>query len=403
MTRFFSIAVLAALSALVVVAEPSFAQDSMSTLASEVDRPNPTGTGLRAAATPVAEEIHSFYDYILVPMKLGISFFVLGLLAWVVIRYNKRANPEPAKFTHNTAAEVAWTIVPVFILLIIAVPSFDLLFIEDKMPDTQTHNYEASTTVTEYAFENDFPASRRVVKSRHVEVRALSNDGSSRMLDAGDDYDVSDLGKEVVRVTLVSPLAQGERLQIAAGRTRVGKKPVLGIFGRDQAQLVPSPTITLKATGYQWGWAYSYPDFGDFEFDALIMPEEQSGPELYRLATTNDIVVPAGETVRVITTARDVIHSWTIPNFGIKVDAVPGRLNETWFYTEQESTYYGQCSEICGKDHAFMPISVRVVSRDEFEAWVDERREFEGLEPLFADQELASSDEAEAVQTAALK
>lgn len=402
MNRTTFTALFAALLTLFVFAEPSFAQEAASEPFAEIDRPDPKGTGLRAAATPVAEEIHSFYDNILVPMKLGISFFVLGLLLWVVVRFNKRANPEPAKFTHNTPAEVAWTIIPVFILLIIAVPSFDLLFIEDKMPDTETFDYEASPT-TEYAFENDFPASRRVVKSRHVEVRAIGADGASRTLEAGDDYAVSDLGDEVVRVTLANPLPSGERLQIAAGRTRVGRKPVLGIFGRDQSTLVPAPTITLKATGYQWGWAYSYPDFGDFEFDALIMPMEQSGPELYRLATTNDIVVPAGETVRVITTARDVIHSWTIPNFGIKVDAVPGRLNETWFYTEHESTYYGQCSEICGKDHAFMPISVRVVSRDEFEAWVDERREFEGLEPMFADQELASNDEAGAVVAAALK
>lgn len=402
MNRTAFTALFAALLILVVFAEPSFAQEAASEPFAEIDRPDPKGTGLRAAATPVAEEIHSFYDNILVPMKLGISFFVLGLLLWVVVRFNKRANPEPAKFTHNTPAEVAWTIIPVFILLIIAVPSFDLLFIEDKMPDTETFNYEASPT-TEYAFENDFPASRRVVKSRHVEVRAIGADGARRTLEAGDDYAVSDLGDEVVRVTLANPLPSGERLQIAAGRTRVGRKPVLGIFGQDQSKLVPAPTITLKATGYQWGWAYGYPDFGDFEFDALIMPEEQSGPELYRLATTNDIVVPAGETVRVITTARDVIHSWTIPNFGIKIDAVPGRLNETWFYTEYESTYYGQCSEICGKDHAFMPISVRVVSRDEFEAWVDERRAFEGLEPMFADQELASNDEAGAVVAAALK
>lgn len=402
MTRTSFAALIAALLTFFVFAEPSLAQDAAGAAFAEADRPDPKGIGLRPAATPVAEEIHSFYDNILVPMKLGISFFVLGLILWVIFRYNKRANPEPAKFSHNTPIEVVWTVVPVFILLIIAIPSFDLLFLEDKMPDTQTFNYDASST-TEYAFENDFPASRRVVKNRHVEVRAIDADGSSRMLEAGDDYAVSDLGEELVRVTLASPLPAGERLQIAAGRTRVGRKPVLGIFGRDRAQLVPSPTITLKATGYQWGWAYSYPDFGDFEFDALIMPEEQSGPELYRLATTNDIVVPAGETVRVITTARDVIHSWTIPNFGVKIDAVPGRLNETWFYTEHESTYYGQCSEICGKDHAFMPISVRVVSREEFEAWVDERREFEGLEPMFADQELASNDEAEAVHTAALE
>ncbi|MEM9810821.1 MAG: cytochrome c oxidase subunit II transmembrane domain-containing protein [Pseudomonadota bacterium] len=393
MNRFLFTALAAAASIAFMGLEPGFAQEAVP------DMPNPTGIGLRPAATPVAEEIHVFYDAILVPMKVGISLLILGLLLYVVFRFNKRANPVPKKFSHNTAIEIIWTALPVFILLIIAVPSFDLLFIEDKMPDTQTFDYEESRT-TEFAFENDFPASRRAVRNRHVEVRAVDPAGDQRLLQAGDDYEVSGLGDEVVRVTLSQPLPSGERLQIAAGRTRVGKKPVLGLFGSDEATLVPAPTLTIKATGYQWGWAYSYPDYGDFEFDALIAPEGSVPAELYRLAATNAVVVPAGETVRVVTTGRDVIHSWAMPAFGIKIDAVPGRLNETWFYTEQENTYYGQCSEICGKDHAFMPIQLRVVSRDAFEAWVDERRALDGMEPLFVNN---ASDEADATQTALLK
>ncbi|MEE4210185.1 MAG: cytochrome c oxidase subunit II, partial [Parvularcula sp.] len=224
------------------------------------------------------------------------------------------------------------------------------------------------------------------------------------LLLADNDYEASGLGQEQVFVNLAEPLPAGERLVITAGRSRVGRKPLFGFIGKDEARIVPAPTVTIKATGYQWGWAYSYPDYGDFEFDALMAPPNATTEELYRLATTNDIVVPAGETIRVITTGRDVIHSWAMPAFGVKIDAIPGRLNETWFYVEAENTYYGQCSEICGKDHSFMPISVRVVSRDEFEAWVDERRALDGLEPLFdgQTQEVAAVG-GSAAQAAALQ
>ncbi|MEM1409592.1 MAG: cytochrome c oxidase subunit II [Pseudomonadota bacterium] len=258
------------------------------------------------------------------------------------------------------------------------------------MPDGQVFEYEKQSG-TLYGFNNAFPEARMVKDKRHIEVLALSDAGDRRILYPGDDFEVNGLGGEEVRVTLNEPLPTSEHLMIRAGRTRVGKKKVLGLFGRDRSQVVPAPTVTIKATGYQWGWAYSYPDFGDFEFDALMMSEAEAGKDLYRFATTNDIVIPVGETVRLVTTGRDVIHSWAMPSFGVKIDAIPGRLNETWFYTEQEKTFYGQCSEICGKDHAFMPISVRVVSRDEFEAWIDEKRDYEGLEPLFSGEKLADA------------
>ncbi|MBI1391868.1 MAG: cytochrome c oxidase subunit II [Alphaproteobacteria bacterium] len=152
-----------------------------------------------------------------------------------------------------------------------------------------------------------------------------------------------------------------------------------------------APTLTLKVNGYQWGWSYAYPDFGDFEFVSNMLPEAQTTAALYRLAVDNEVVVPVGETVRVTTTARDVIHSWALPNFAIKIDAVPGRINETWFSADREGVFYGQCSEICGIKHSFMPIAVRVVSRTEFESWVDQQRELAGMDPMFgSDDKIAS-------------
>jgi heme/copper-type cytochrome/quinol oxidase subunit 2 len=350
----------------------------------EADVPDPTGTGLRVAATPVAEEVHAFYEYILLPMKLLISFFVLALIVWVVVRYNRHANPVPKKFSHNTAVEVAWTLVPVLILLVIAVPSFDLLYLEDTMPDGRRVQYQGGTDT--FTFENDFAESRLIQANRHLEVAVIDAASGDRRLLELDDYSVEGFGEEALTIRLAQPLPASQRLEVVGGRSRVGAKPILGLFGVDRSRIVPAPTLTIKAVGYQWGWAYSYPDFGDFEFDALMAPADTVPSELYRFATTNDIVVPAGETVRVITTGRDVIHSWAMPAFGVKIDAIPGRLNETWFYTEKESTFYGQCSEICGKDHAFMPISVRVVPRPEFEAWVNEQRALAGLEPLIFDE-----------------
>jgi cytochrome c oxidase subunit 2 len=403
MNRLSAAVLISGLLSLILLADPALAQETADTTPAIVDgfedRPDVIGTGLREAASPVAEEIHSFYELTLLPMKLLISFFVLGLLVWVMIRYNAKANPIPKKFSHNTLVEVMWTAIPVAILVIIAIPSFDLLYLEDVMPDGQVHEYDEAPGQTDFQFANDFPESRMVKKERHLDVFTVRGE-ERRLLQPGEDFEVEGLGDEMVLVRLENPLPAGERLRIVAGRSRVGAKKALGLFGEDTTRVIQAPTLTIKATGYQWGWAYSYPDYGDFEFDALMAPPDATTEELYRLATTNDIVVPAGETVRVITTARDVIHSWAMPAFGVKIDAIPGRLNETWFQTDRETTFYGQCSEICGKDHAFMPISVRVVSREEFEAWVDERRELEGMEPFFAGQELAAAKSGEERQAA---
>ena len=368
----------------------------------EADIPDPTGTGLRRAASPVAEEIHSFYEYILLPMKLLISFFVLGLIVWVAVRYNKNANPVARKFSHNTAVEIAWTAVPVLILIIIAIPSFDLLYLEDKMPDGQVSRYEPGGQT--FVYENDFAERRRIEEDRHLEVSVVDVATGERRLLEADDYEVEGFGDDELTIRLARALPATQQLEILGGRTRVGAKPVLGLFGEDRSRIIPAPSLTIKATGYQWGWAYAYPDFGTFEFDALIAPADTVPSELYRFAATNPVVVPEGETVRVIVTGRDVIHSWAMPAFGVKIDAIPGRLNETWFYTDQENTYYGQCSEICGKDHAFMPIEVRVVSRPEFEAWVDEQRALNGEEPMFgpADADAVAQTAPAPTETAAL-
>ena len=218
------------------------------------------------AVTPVMQQIESFHTLLLWVITI-IAVFVLLLMLFVFVRFNNRANPEPQKFSHNTLIEVIWTGVPVLILMLIAVPSLRLLFLEDVIP------------------EADF---------------------------------------------------------------------------------------TIKATGYQWYWGYEYPDQGIGEYFANMVAEEdlQEGqPRL--LATDNAVVVPVGATVRVLVTGADVIHNWAMPPFGIKMDAVPGRINETWFRALEEGTYYGQCSELCGQRHAFMPIEVRVVSLNEFNSWVE--------------------------------
>ena len=165
--------------------------------------------------------------------------------------------------------------------------------------------------------------------------------------------------------------AHAKQSLFAAGRSLVGRG--------ERKQIALAPSVTIKATGYQWNWQYAYPDFGDFDFFSNMLPKDQATPETWLLEVDNRLVVPVGETVRVITTANDVIHSWALPAFAIKIDAVPGRLNETWFNAEREGVYYGQCSEICGIKHAYMPIAVEVVSRGEFESWVDQQRELAGL------------------------
>src|SRR5690349_525486 len=224
-------------------------------------QPKPWEITLQQAATPVMENIISFHNFLFVLITL-ITLFVLALLVVVVVKFNARANPVPSKTTHNTLIEVAWTLIPVLILVGIAVPSFRLLF---------------------------------------------------QQLD------------------------------------------------------IPKADLTVKATGKQWYWSYAYPDNGKFEFDSLLAQDKQ--PRL--LGVDNEMVVPVNKVIRVQTTGADVIHSFAVPAFGIKIDAVPGRLNETWFKATKIGMFYGQCSELCGKDHAYMPIAVRVVNDQEFAAWVE--------------------------------
>ncbi len=227
----------------------------------ELGQPAPWEYKLQEAASPVMENIVWFHNWLLIIITV-ITLFVLGLLIAVVVKFNARANPVPSRTTHNTLIEVAWTLIPVLILVAIAVPSFRLLFEE---------------------------------------------------LD------------------------------------------------------VPKADLTIKATGKQWYWSYAYPDNGKFEFDSLMAQDKQ--PRL--LGVDNEMVVPVNKVIRVQTTGADVIHSFAVPAFGIKIDAIPGRLNETWFKATKTGMFYGQCSELCGKDHAFMPIAVRVVNDQEFATWVE--------------------------------
>lgn len=230
----------------------------------ELGQPAPWEWHLQGSASPVMDNITWFHNFLSVLITV-ITLFVLALIVTVVIKFNARANPVPSRTTHNTLIEVAWTLIPVLILVGIAVPSFRLLFLE---------------------------------------------------LD------------------------------------------------------VPKADLTIKATGKQWYWSYAYPDNGKFEFDSLMAQDKQ--PRL--LGVDNEMVVPVNKVIRVQTTGADVIHSFAVPAFGVKIDAIPGRLNETWFKATKVGMYYGQCSELCGKDHAFMPIAVRVVSDQDFASWVEEAK-----------------------------
>jgi cytochrome c oxidase subunit 2 len=227
----------------------------------ELGQPSPWEYTLQPSASPVMDNITWFHNWLLGAITV-ITLFVLALLVIVMVKFNAKANPVPSRTTHNTLIEVAWTLIPVLILVTIAVPSFRLLFLE---------------------------------------------------LD------------------------------------------------------IPKADLTVKATGKQWYWSYAYPDNGKFEFDSLMAADKQ--PRL--LGVDNEMVVPVNKVIRVETTGADVIHSFAVPAFGIKIDAIPGRLNETWFKATKVGMYYGQCSELCGKDHAFMPIAVRVVEDQEFASWVE--------------------------------
>jgi len=236
----------------------------------------PGQIGFQPPVTDLARYLQWFHNDILVPVIVVISLFVLALLIYVVWRFREKANPTPSRTTHNAAIEVAWTILPVIVLLFIAVPSFRLL---------------------------------------------------------------------TMQLTL------------------------------------PPPEVTVKVTASQWHWNYGYPkDEGDFSFDSFMKEDKDLKPEngdIHLLAVDNEAVVPVNKVVRLQVTATDVIHSFVVQSFGVRIDAVPGRLNETWFKADREGVYYGQCSKICGKDHAFMPIAFRVVSQDMYDAWLaDAKKKF---------------------------
>lgn len=234
--------------------------------------PQPGQYTFEEAVTPIAAEMHRFHNYVLLPIISLIVVFVAVLIGIVMVRFNEKANPTPSRTTHHALLEVVWTIAPVIILLIIAVPSFRLL----------------------------------------------------------------------------------------------------------SAQLIVPPSdMTLKVTGKQWYWSYEYPkdQNGGFEFDSTLKQgADLKGNDIRQLAVDNEAVVPVGKVIHVLVTGADVIHSFVVPSFGIRIDAVPGRTNETWFKAEREGIYYGQCSKLCGKDHAFMPIAMRVVSPEAYTAWLNDAK-----------------------------
>ena len=248
-------------------------------LESEVaGKPVDAGHHFQRAVTPVMEDI-VWLDNFMHILMVGIVLFVVALMYICVTKFSRKNNPEPATFTHNTTVEVLWTAIPVVILIVIAIPSVKLLFLQ---------------------------------------------------LD------------------------------------------------------VPKADVTIKATGNQWNWSYEYPDVG-VEFDAYMLGAGQSqmndevraeleeygyAEDEWLLATDERVVVPVDANVHVLVTASDVIHAWAIPSFGSKIDAMPGRINETWFRATEIGTYFGQCSELCGKDHTYMPIVVEVVSQEDYDAWV---------------------------------
>ncbi len=230
-------------------------------------QPVAKGIDLQPAASAIRTQQIQFHDFILLPIITAITLLVLALLLVVMVRFNKRANPTPARFSHNTPVEVAWTVGPVLILMFIAIFSFKLLFAEHDMP---------------------------------------------------------------------------------------------------------TPYMTVKVVGRQWNWDYAYPDQKIAAYTSTPMDENVANVQgkPYLLATNAPMVVPVGKVIRVDITAEDVIHSFSVPAFGVKMDAIPGRMNETWFKADKTGVFYGQCSQLCGINHSYMPIEVHVVSQPEFDAWV---------------------------------
>ena len=251
----------------IVIAAAALAQDGITGLES-IGKPHAEGTGFQPAVTELARD-QQWLDLVLLYLCIAVSGFVVLLLAYVVVRFNSRANPTPSRFTHNTPVEIVWTLAPVLILVGLGSVTLPILF---------------------------------------------------------------------------------------------------------KQQEIPAAEVTIKATGNQWYWSYEYPDAG-IAFDSFLLERSALAangyaPDEYLLATDNAVVVPVNKTIVVQVTGADVIHSWTIPAFAVKQDGVPGRIAELWFKAEKEGVYFGQCSELCGKDHAYMPITVKVVSQSVYDDWV---------------------------------
>lgn len=233
-------------------------------------KPAPWQIDFQEAASPIMQELHSFHNFLLI-LTGAIVLFVLFLIVYVVLRFNAKANPIPAKFTHNVAIEVIWTVIPIILLVVIAIPSFRILKLAER---------------------------------------------------------------------------------------------------------TPAADMTVKVIGSQWFWTYEYPDHGNITFDSYMIQEANLKPGQIRLLEVdNRIIVPQGATIKFLITAADVIHSFAVPALGLKTDAVPGRTNEAWTKIDKLGVYYGQCSEICGVNHGFMPIAIEVVTKEKFEEWVEQAKE----------------------------
>jgi cytochrome c oxidase subunit II len=254
-----------------VITVIAFALTGTAALAAGTGQPENWQIAMQNPVTSVAYDTHLFHTWLVWIITL-ISLFVLALLVAVVLKFNERANPAPTRTTHNTLLEVAWTIVPVLILVAIAIPSFRIL--------------------------------------------------------------------------------------------------------REQL-IIPKPDLVVKTTGHSWYWSYEYPadQGGGFSFDSNMVEQKDLKPGQPRLLTAdNEMVVPLNKVVKVQVTSADVIHAFGVPSLGVMVDAVPGRLNETWFKAEREGVYYGQCRELCGNGHPYMPIQVRVVSEQDYAAWLGTKK-----------------------------
>ncbi|HXT78336.1 MAG TPA: cytochrome c oxidase subunit II [Acetobacteraceae bacterium] len=254
-----------------------------------VGAPKPWEMGMQAAYGPIKERIIELHHLVLVIITV-ITLFVGGLLVWVMLRYNAKRNPVPSRTSHNTVLEIAWTVIPVLILVVMAIPSFRLIYYQDR---------------------------------------------------------------------------------------------------------TPNPDMTIKVTGHQWYWEYTYPDQGNLDIESRYVHDEDLKPGQRRLLEVdNQLVIPVGKKIRVLTSSTDVIHSFFIPSFGVQRYAIPGRTIETWMEASVPGVFYGECNQICGQDHSRMPISVRAVSEADFKAWVEQAKKSAAVTQPDADhgQMLAAAD-----------